>query len=343
MNSTTKNANMQASTEPLKHIIQASYEGQDPSRRMYKPGYEDFMNQMPVLNSNDPELEAKVKITAIFMQSLAKKLKEAPWVTGENIPADNGFNRTIVAMESPIEIDLNFIAEGLDDTIPLKEGTELVVAKWGNGHTSPVHGHAAGYLHEEILYGKMRVNSYRITDPQQRVVRLVKTEIVTEGTFASQYNQPSEIERSALVHNFTSIGNSATLHYLPEHTRDGRDNRFEVQTWESQYFLTPGDVTRITSQEGMYLQKGEVLLVRSSNVPEYGDHYIVVTGHPVPKEHGLRVQDVSLTAMGQHWLLDQYEGQELVLLKLSPKAKRSFHEFHGIEINDNNDVTFPNT
>lgn len=341
MNTTIKKTGfMQASTEPLKHIIQVSYEGQDPSRKMYKGGYEDFMNQMPVLRPDDENLTGKVKITCVLMGLLADRLKNEYWITNENIPITNGFNRTIIAMEPPFTLDEALLSEDPNDLPPLKEGTELVVAKWGNGHTSPVHGHAAGYLHEEILSGKMRVNTYRIVDQQQRIVRLVKTEIVTEGTFASMYNKPTETDRSSLVHNFTSIGNSVTLHYLPEHTRDGRDNRFDVQTWESSYFLTPSDVTRISAQEGMYLQKGEVVLVRSSNVPEYGDHYIVVTGHPVPKEHGLRVQDVALTAMGQHWLLDQYEGQELVLLKLSERAKRSFMEFHGIELK-NNEVTFP--
>ena len=129
---------------------------------------------------------------------------------------------------------------------------------------------------------------------------------------------------------------------LPEHTRDGRDNGFTVENFADKTAVLVDDYERITSQQGMHLQNGEVVLVRSSNVPEYGDHYIVVTGHPVMKEHGLRVQDEAIQASEfETKLLNKFEPiMGLTLLKLNPDAQQMFHEFHGITMNGR-EVIFP--
>ena len=325
-----------SSSTPEEDIMMVAYEGQDYTRRMYKGGYENFFDEMPVLRSDDPLLDEKVQMSHHIMQRLAGKLRIAPWVR-EMQPGENGFNRTILALEKPVPVKLN----GEDI---YKEGAEFVMARWGNGHTSPVHGHAIGYIHEEILFGMMRVNTYRMVDMDKPVVRPVLTTIETAGTFASLYTRPGKyyFKRQTLIHNFTSIGFSTSLHFLSEHTRDGRDNQFEVERFDDMYKLTVDDVTRINSQQGMYLRKGDVVLVRSSNVPEYGDHYIVVTGHPVKKDHGLRVQEKAIYAPDGSKLLDCFEMQQgLTLLKLKDRAKEAFHGFHNISLDKDGDVVWP--
>lgn len=312
---------MKSSTTPLQAIQAVTYPGQSPERRMYHPGYDHYMDMMPEISKTDLFIPEKVAQAKSVMQRLADQLKQSEWIK-QNPLGEGGFDRTILAIENPIEVDAEFPGGQV-----VKEGSEIVMARWGNGFTSPVHGHAAGYMHEEILFGKMRVNTYQIVG--EKLVRPLRTEIVGEGTFVSQFSdQP---ERTTLIHNFTSIGFSASLHFLPEHTRDGRDNRFEVEEFND---ISAADLTQITAQDGMYLQIGDVALVRSTNVPEYGDHFIVITGHPVVKEHGLRPQDTAIMAskkMSQ--LLDSFEQKMgLTLLKLSAEAATNFKNFHNIQL-----------
>lgn len=321
---------------PAAAIDLVSYPGQDPKRRMFHPGYEDWLSYMPVLSDSDEHLKIKINIASDVMQQLAGELRQAGWVKQRRLGTGD-FQRTIIAIEEP-----EMACLGVPGSSYVKrEGVEFVVAHWGNDHSSPIHGHAPGYLHEEILYGKMRVNTYRMID--DHTVRPVKTFIATQGTFASAYSSVPHDgpRRQALIHNFTSIGQSASLHYVPEHTRDGRDNKFEVQYFEDVYGLSKDDVTRISSREGMFLQKGDVVLVRSTNVPEYGDHFIVVTGPPVKKEHGMRVQDEAIYAPHTREFLDTFPAHiGLTLLKLNPAAQAAFLDFHAITLT-NGEVVFP--
>jgi hypothetical protein len=116
------------------------------------------------------------------MDRLARELSISPWVW-EDQPEPHGFNRTIIAMEQP-ETECTGMPGGEYVT---KEGVELIVAKWGDHHSSPVHGHSDGYIHEHIIYGKMKVNTYRIIDAEARIVRPLRTDIVKQGTFASTF------------------------------------------------------------------------------------------------------------------------------------------------------------
>lgn len=309
-----------ASKTPLEDIARLSYPGQDPRRKQYRHGYEGYLDYMPILNDTNPSLVQDIETTKYVMGKVATRLKESSWIN-EDLPGQGQFFRTILA-----------IAESKDG----EQGTELVLAQWGDGMTSPVHGHAAGYLHEDILYGKMLVNTYFMTSETSDTVRTAKTEIVTNGIFASSYTKKEgqHFARQALIHNFKSIGNSASLHYLPEHTRDGRDNKFNVEYFEDEVILYPGNLTRITAREGMFARPGDVLLVRSNNVPDYGDHFIAITGHPVMKEHGLRPQDHSIQASPNITFnpFDNYPGEQFVLLKLSDKTAKQFIDFHQIQI-----------
>jgi hypothetical protein len=335
-----KQSFLTASRNPLDDINQIAYQGQPVERRMYHEGYERFFEAMPVLKDGDEFLSEKIQMSKTVMRHMAENLKQDSWAHGLQ-PIMGGFNRTILGIESP-----TVKADG-----GLKEGSEIVLARWGDGHTSPVHGHAAGYLHEELLFGKIRVNTYRIVDAKKRIVRPLRTEIFDKpGTIASKYgNQSESTERNSLVHNFTSIGYSGTLHYLPEHTRDGRDNGFTVEYFEDRFGINQFEVTQLTAQQGLELKIGDVALVRSQNVPEYGDHYIIITGRPVLKQHGLRPMDVAIHAPTidatnsktfSALTLDKFEPiMGLTLLKLNEVHADRFRRFHGITATENS-VTF---
>lgn len=310
-----------ASTTPKEDIAKISYVGQDPKMKMYRSGYENYFNEMPVITNEDPLLSSKAMYSKGIMQALGEKLKTINWLT-INQPSVRQFWRTIVAMESPVA----------DTEGQWKEGAEFVVAQWGDEFSSPVHGHATGYMHEQVLMGKIVVTTYRIINEKQRIVRPVLTEIFKAGdTFVSTYvpHESKQVnQRRTLVHNFKSIGYSATLHYLPEHTRDGRDNGFQVEVF---YPLAKDIEKQLTAQEGItQLNVGDVALVRSSNVSDYGDHFIVITGSPVLKEHGLRPQDIVIGVVSDaaSEILDKYIPiQGLTLLKLNQESAKEFFNF----------------
>lgn len=325
-----------ASNTPISDIAIVTYDGQDPKKRQYRFGWELFFNQLPILSDYDPFLDVKINTSQNIMKKLAERLVETVWIKNAAAPA-NEFERTIIAIEPP-----EVTPDSTGKKMMVKEGKEIIVAHWGDGFSSPVHGHADGFLHEELLNGKMRVNTYRIISAGNHTVRLIRTDIFSGATtiassYASSLNNPTG-DRTALVHNFTSVGASNSLHYVPEHTRDGRDNKYTVEYFAG---LEREDVKQIDSKAGLYLRKGEVVLVRSTNVPEYGDHFIVITGHPVVKEHGLRPQDVALEAPNMGEFLDSFELKGgLTLLQLNPAKRDQFLRFHGIEI-DNGEVVFP--
>lgn len=321
---------LHASLDPLGAIGRVAYANQPEHMRKYRHGYEHYLNQMPVLKPEDPAFFRKQLLTHDLMQALASDLNNSSWLRAEDEPHENEFNRTILAIGEPDE-HLN--------------AHELILARWGNDFTSPVHGHVPGYHHEDILFGKMRVNNYRMSSSHNNIARLVSTVITGPGTFVSEYIKPSRtaLPRPSSIHNFTSIGYSASIHYLTEHSRDGRDNGFEVEYFEDYYQLNPLNVIPINTMQGMYLPIGTVALVRSQNVPDYGDHYIVITGGVVQKPHGLRPQEVSIVAPHAGITLDHFvEFSGVRLLQLDKAATRAFLDFHDIRIADNR-VIFPST
>lgn len=317
--------NLEASKNPIEAIDKLAWKGQPPHLRMYRAGYEEYLNEMPVLVPGSPFLEEKLETSKKLMQLLGEKLKTEPWVH-ESMPVANSFDRTIIAITEPVL-----------DGKKWKGGPQLIVARWGHGFSSPVHGHSQGFLHEEIVSGKLLVNTYRKVEGPVRVARPVKTEIVKDGTFLSLYTTPKEVDdREAYIHNFTSIGESVSAHYVPEYTRDGMGNAFDVQYFEDYYKLKPSDVEESNSYNAMYSRIGDVYLVRSQNVPDYGDHYIIITGAPTMKEHGLRPEDIAIQAPHAAGVLDSFEEKTgLRILKLKPQARLAWLAFHGILIDDN--------
>lgn len=106
------------------------------------------------------------------------------------------------------------------------------------------------------------------------------------------------------------------------------------------YVLDKEDVQRISTFDAMYLQKGDVVLVRSNNVAQLGDHYIVVTGPVVQKPHGMRPMTETIPIdKGTDTLLNRYEMKMgVTALKLIGRAKKFFHHFHDIKIDATGEV-----
>lgn len=92
-------------------------------------------------------------------------------------------------------------------------------------------------------------------------------------------------------------------------------------------------VVQIRHTEFMRLLNGNVLLVRSENVKGLGDHFIVITGAPVLKTHGLRPQTLTISAPEQKEILDQYEPIDgVTLLLLQQNEAAAFRYKHGIAV-----------
>ncbi len=332
---------MQASNTPLQDIQLVAYSGQPENFKKYKSGFESFMNSLHILRDNDEDLQLNLQLNTLVMNHLAKELKQSNWIS-QDFPQGTKFDRTIIAIVPPTVTGVT----NEETKMVVKENPELIVARFRKGFSTPVHGHSVGFLYENILYGKLLVNTYRLIDPVNKIVRVAETTIIKDGEFVNLYtenNPENTLKRQTLIHNFKAIEDSASLHFIPEHTRDGRDNNFKVEYFEDVHQIIPFvNTERITSHDGMYLNKGDVVLVRSQNVPEYGDHFIIVTGSPVIKEHGLRVQDRAYSAPNTKEVLDKVEMQMgLVLLKLNKELTKEFHKFHNIEV-VNNEVIFNN-
>ncbi len=194
---------------------------EQPARsRLYRPGFDHFMRLLPKIDAKEPNPEAEVDLTRRVMEAIAIEVRHR--IDSLDLPEipDNEFGRVILAIEEPTR-------DG-DELVP---GTEVVLALWGKGFQSPVHGHAPGYIHEALIDGAFDVHLYKQTgNPEDRLVLPDRT-IVQDRfeTFYSQFVQDTgQTVRSALIHNFTAREPSISLHYLPEHVRDGRNNRFTV-------------------------------------------------------------------------------------------------------------------
>lgn len=341
------------SDNPVADIQKVSYAGQPENMRRYQPGFERFMEAMPILRSGDPFVGTKTYYAGSVMKQLAAALREE--ITLFPIAEPNTFQRTIIGLEPPSVVlpedmtEADAIVAQWSGNPPgkLKEGAEIIVAHWGAGFSSPVHGHAPGYHYEDILTGKIVAHSYRQVDVASNVVRPAGSQIVGPGTFVTAFEEPvpgNPFERPLMIHNFIAVEPTQSLHFLPEHSRDGKDNGFTVEYFEDVHHLDIKDLEPSNTTDAYYAPVGTVFLVRSINVPEYGDHFIVIVGPPVQKPHGMRPQDHVYPAPHAARLLDQWDWQKnmgLSLLKLRPQAQKNFLSFHDIVQGSNGKLTFP--
>lgn len=115
----------------------------------------------------------------------------------------------------------------------------------------------------------------------------------------------------------------------------------KVEKWKPSYFedenyMTVDDVEQITTFQALYLQVGEVLMVRSANVPVMGDHFAIISGPIENKEHGVRPQTISIaTSPNGYQMLDLFEPLNgVILLKLKPHMRDLFHAYHGAAVDN---------
>lgn len=329
---------LKPSLNPEKAIEKVTMDHQPPIRRMWRPGFDVFMAKMPKINAFEPYDDEKINITKKIMMELADKLRKLDVKKELSLPeiGENQFGRVILAIEDPTEAG--------EDLIP---GTEIVLALWGPGFTSPVHGHAPGYIHEDLISGSFTVNLYETVEGNKREA-IYKSSIVqnTPGIFYSEYvRYTGQAIRSALIHNFKADQFSMSLHYLPEHVRDGNANRFKVvntkKSGKLPYYLktlmykdfklNKKDVNRVSKSDVLNNFKiGDVYLVRSENVAFLGDHYVIITGDIVQKPHGFRPRDLSiLVPYGVKTPLDDYDDFDpMIVLKLSEEKAKEFRELY---------------
>lgn len=317
---------LSASATPIEDIQRVSYPGQPAHMHMYKSGYERYLEAMPVVTDTTDGSIALDQAAGAF-DMLADELEDKSWIH-ENMPKDGEFDRTIIGIEAPI-MGCNGLPNG---SYVQKEGKELVVARWGNGYASPVHGHSDGLILETLISGAMIVNTYRMVD--DITARPQGTKLYTGlSNIARAFNKHMDTThpRPHLIHNFVSLGPSVSLHYVPEHTRDGRDNQFKVEWFEKNYDLK-NHVTRLTLEQAVMLQPGAVALVRSSRAKEYKDHFIVITPGVVSQPYGVRQNHEIIPTSGHVDILDDYDGQEFVFLVLDAHATNAFMEFHDMHV-----------
>lgn len=93
------------------------------------------------------------------------------------------------------------------------------------------------------------------------------------------------------------------------------------------------NVVQLRPDQFMTLENGQVALVRSETVKDLGDHFVVITGPPVLKTHGMRPETLTISSHSESdsQLLDVYDpiGGVIILL-LQTKEATQFRYDHGI-------------
>lgn len=290
----------------------------------HAPGYENYHALIPIIRETDKLFTLKMEIADHVMQTLSQQIlndnDDCGWLDVGNQPKGK-FARSVI---------------GRDMADP--HGPQIIVAHWGKGFTSPVHGHIHGYMNEVMLKGQIKVNNYRMLDPSSNVVRVVSTNVESEPskTFVNRYNFKKKFmkERSQFIHNYVALETSHSLHHIPEEARDGKDNLFMPEYFEETHYFQyelQHYVKRIHTMDTMSLPIGSVLLIRSDNVAGLGDHFIIITGPPVLKPHGLRPQTVAFDAPLASAILNKHEKESgAIVLLLEDALAKEFHEFHAI-------------
>ncbi len=141
------------------------------------------------------------------------------------------------------------------------------------------------------------------------------------------YMKSIEPSMAALERMHGESRSSVMMQLFPELVQEDFDDVYDLRF---------NEVIPITTEQAIHLHKTDVVLVRSRSLPDMGDHYIVVTGHAVQKDHGVRPQTAVFPAMPNSPLLDMYDtpGTNVVLLKLNNTATQAFLNHYGIHLDE---------
>jgi hypothetical protein len=290
-------------------------------QRIYVPGYESFFERLPIIEgAADPQLVEKLKIRQQVVHELAVKLRADKEFVNAHL-VKRGYKQFILALEQPL----------LQANNNYKEGAKLQMISWAPTSMSAIHSHSPTYFTEDVIVGKFRVIEYQMYDEfVNGLVRATNVKVADINNPAPLHDvEQNSQEQLKLVHEVLPLTQALTLHFAEKRNNGHLD--FFPQFFEEERNLWKNDVIKISTKEAMYLQPGDVTIVRSKNVSELGDHYIVVTGPPILKAHGIRPQNISIP-MNSPGLLDYFDDNDkIVMLKLRPEKAMEFLEYHKLE------------
>lgn len=309
------NKTLKASQNPVEDLERLAYSKQPAKFRMYVPGYESLFEKLPVIELG-PDLNQEIQRSEQVMQQVSNKLRKDGWhIPVQSKLEDGEFQRTIIGMEAPTK-------EG--DT--LRGGSEIAIGHWGAGTATPIHGHSAGYMYEEILKGLLRIKLFRLVDEEKQIVRPVEMLLKGPGVTISKLTGTlGSKKRDNWIHILESVVPTLSLHYFAGHTTDGRDSKFVVENFS---YLSQKTVERISPVEAISLQPGEVIIFRSAYDSNWGDSFMVSSKLKEDGEAHYRMIPISDLAST---LLDQFDLENnATVLQLRPETRDAFLSFHGI-------------
>jgi hypothetical protein len=96
------------------------------------------------------------------------------------------------------------------------------------------------------------------------------------------------------------------------------------------FCVTLEDMLRVSPQEAISAEIGNVFLVRSSNVPQLGDHYIIIKGGLVQKPHGLRPETLEYPVIGPSPIAEVHEQAPVIVWRLNDASTQRFYAFYDV-------------
>lgn len=124
-------------------------------------------------------------------------------------------------------------------------------------------------------------------------------------------------------------------HCEEPHQGDDKVKEIVVRPYNPGLKIAEKDVTRVTLEESLNSQRGDVYYVRSPQVGEMGDHIILMVGGFVRRPHGMRPNSIAFGPLPKDEItpLNAYDDRDegLVLLRLNDIARQAFYNHHGIE------------
>jgi len=194
---------------PAKEAVKAFQRINTNPNNSYKSGFEFYMNYIPIIHGkDDPKKAEKLEYIADIISDLAERLMQESWIL-ENWP-------------SPEKM-LNRVVLGIDEVT----GGELIMVRW-NAIETPIHGHQYGQMIDYLVKGMAEEIEYQIIDEKLRTVEQIgSAEFKSMQVLSNDFHAADTVvSRGALIHKFIPLKKCITLHYIPEHPRDGRGNLF---------------------------------------------------------------------------------------------------------------------
>src|ERR1044072_2655075 len=208
---------LKASDTPVTDLAALAEQHNNKKVSHYRQGYEGLFDGMPKIEAVATNWNKQVVDSRMW--AITNELSHESWVKTK-APVTAPFLRTVIGMEKPI-----------CNGVSLQGGMELIVVNWKKGVYTPTHGHPRGYMHERLIYGRVRQATYRIVDAEKRIVRPIGLDLFcnTNDVIDAGFNDDAGVREGAFVHDFTFLEASATLNLVPSHPKDGKSNGFTVE------------------------------------------------------------------------------------------------------------------